>query len=190
MRGLVRPGTVVTSALAVMLIALAFSSSLSWARNAQGSPTADASPDAAFATAQSLQVPLGCVTEAMDTEDSSPVSSPVTTSPLPMSSVQVTLVDLSFQPCALEFPADTLVTITLTNDGTAVGNFIVDELGVRSDEIEAGETTEITITAPAGTYAFYSDVPGQRQAGRAGILVVGDGGKAVLGTPQPGTPAT
>ena len=105
------------------------------------------------------------------------------------SSVQISLIDLSYQPCAVEIPADTPVTITLTNVGTAVGNFIVDELGVRSEEIEAGEATEVTVNATSGTYAFYSDVPGQREAGRAGILVVGSG-VPVSGTPETGTPAT
>lgn len=190
MRGTALLASASASILAITLILLAPLANLSQAQNVQGSPIADASPDAALATAQSLDVPTECVVDAMTREDISPAGSPSIASPAVIVSIRVALVDLRYQPCALQIPANTPVTIALSNEGTAVGNFIVDELGVRSDEIEAGETTEVIITASAGTYPFYSDVPGQREAGRAGVLIVGNGTGPDSGTPPPGTPAS
>lgn len=183
----------IAAALVVTALVGVVSTSFSQAHNVQqSSPPVASSPDAAMATAQSLQVPAGCVAEATEgIAASSPASSPPSASPAatpPVFSARITLFDLGYRPCALELPADTPVAITFDNIGIAVGNFVVDELGVRGEVSGAGQTTQVMITAPAGTFAFYSEVPGQREAGRAGVLVVGDGDTPAPGTPERGTP--
>jgi glucose/arabinose dehydrogenase/plastocyanin len=77
--------------------------------------------------------------------------------------------ELRFDPAEVTIPADTEVTLSLPNEGALPHNFSIDELGV-SETMQAGETKEATITAPAGTYEFYCNIPGHREAGMVGTL--------------------
>ena len=83
----------------------------------------------------------------------------------------VAMIDLGFTPNAFTIPADVPVTITLHNAGVAYHNFTVDELDIWQDVLP-GETKEVTVTAPAGDYPFYCDVPGHKQEGMVGLLRV------------------
>jgi uncharacterized cupredoxin-like copper-binding protein len=84
----------------------------------------------------------------------------------------VQLVDIAFVPPTLETAADTPVTVTLTNTGAAVHNFNIDELNIHSGDVPPGQSSEVTITAPAGTYQYYCNVPGHKEAGMTGTLTV------------------
>jgi uncharacterized cupredoxin-like copper-binding protein/mono/diheme cytochrome c family protein len=79
--------------------------------------------------------------------------------------------DIFFQPTELEIPANQDVKILLPNLGAAAHNFSIDELGISVD-IAPGETAETTINAKPGTYTFYCNVPGHKEAGMVGTLVV------------------
>lgn len=79
--------------------------------------------------------------------------------------------DIFFEPDTLTIPADTTVTLVLPNQGAAQHNFAIDELDISVDQ-GPGETHEIEINAPAGTYEFYCNVPGHREAGMVGTLTV------------------
>jgi uncharacterized cupredoxin-like copper-binding protein len=68
-------------------------------------------------------------------------------------------------------PANTDVTFDLPNDGAAPHNFSIDELGVSVD-IAPGETKQVVINAPAGTYEYYCNIPGHKEAGMVGTLIV------------------
>ena len=63
------------------------------------------------------------------------------------------------------------MTITIHNSGVALHNFSVDKLKIWLDVLP-GETKQVTVTAPAGDYPFYCDVPGHKQAGMVGLLRV------------------
>jgi plastocyanin/mono/diheme cytochrome c family protein len=78
-------------------------------------------------------------------------------------------VDIAFKPTELTVKADTPTTVTITNTGAALHNFSVAELGVSVD-IQPGETQTVEINAPAGSYQFYCDVPGHKEAGMVGTL--------------------
>jgi uncharacterized cupredoxin-like copper-binding protein len=80
--------------------------------------------------------------------------------------------DIYFEPAELTIPADTDVTVSLPNAGAAPHNFSIDELGISVD-IAPGATEETTINAPAGTYEYYCNVPGHKEAGMVGTLTVG-----------------
>ncbi len=67
--------------------------------------------------------------------------------------------------------ADTPSTVRLVNRGTMEHVFAVDELEIRVT-MPPGETVEIEIDAPAGTYDFYCAVPGHREEGLVAQLVV------------------
>ena len=79
--------------------------------------------------------------------------------------------DIFFQPTELEIPANQDVKILLPNLGASAHDFSIDELGINVS-LPAGESGEVTINAPAGTYQFYCNVPGHKEAGMVGTLVV------------------
>jgi plastocyanin len=113
--------------------------------------------------------------------DASPVASPAASpaadgTPCPEgtpggSEVEVKSYDIYFEPKEVTIPADTDVTFILPNEGVTLHNFSIDELGIDVD-IEPGATEETIINAPAGEYEYYCNVPGHREAGMVGTLIV------------------
>jgi uncharacterized cupredoxin-like copper-binding protein len=116
-----------------------------------------------------------------------PVASPAAAGP-PMASpgvgacVAIGQYDIYFKPNLITLPADTPVTIVLRDDGALPHNFSVDahnnpkakNLGI-SVTLQPGQSTTVTLNAPAGTYYFYCNVPGHEQAGMYGYLQVKPG---------------
>jgi uncharacterized cupredoxin-like copper-binding protein len=94
--------------------------------------------------------------------------------------VEVLAYDIYFEPQEVTTPADTDVTVAIANDGVAPHNFSIDELGIDID-IPAGETQETVINAPAGEYEFYCNVPGHKEAGMVGTLIVSEDAAAAPG---------
>ena len=80
-------------------------------------------------------------------------------------------VDIDWNPNEVTIPADTDVTVRVPNNGVIVHTFVVEALGIKL-EIAPGETKEVVINAPAGTYEFICDVPGHEPAGMVGTLTV------------------
>ena len=85
--------------------------------------------------------------------------------------------DIYFEPKDVSIPANTDVTFVLPNEGAAAHNFSIPELGVSVD-IQPGETKEVVVNAPAGTYEFDCNVPGHKAAGMVGTLTVTEGAGA------------
>ncbi len=105
--------------------------------------------------------------------EASPVASPEA-SPIasPMAAeVVVVSKDIFFEPNEVTIAADTDVTFVLPNEGAAPHNFTIDELDIDIDQ-DPGESYEVVINAPAGEYEFYCNVPGHREAGMIGTLIV------------------
>ena len=86
-------------------------------------------------------------------------------------SVTVEAIDIDFNPNQFSIPANTDAPVTLTNNGAILHTFTIDELGI-NEELDPGETREITINAEAGDYVYYCTVPGHRQAGQEGTMTV------------------
>lgn len=84
----------------------------------------------------------------------------------------IDLVDVAFTPRGFSIPANTPTVVTLMNRGAIVHNFTIDELNVRSGDIQPGHSTTVTIDAPAGKYTFYCAIPGHRSAGMVGTITV------------------
>ncbi len=76
-----------------------------------------------------------------------------------------------FNPNQLTIPANTDVTVAVPNLGQAPHNFSVPALGI-SVTVEAGQTGQTTINAPAGTYDIICNLPGHSEAGMIGVLTV------------------
>lgn len=60
------------------------------------------------------------------------------------------------------------MVVTLVNQGAVVHNFTIDELDVHSGDMQPGQSTTVTIDAPAGTYTYFA----HRAAGMVGTLSV------------------
>ena len=134
---------------------------------------------------QSDQVPEGAVTvdtagtsspatpvgdgEA-DAADSTPVAS-ADESTASAAPITIEGVDIDWNPNEATIAANTDVTITVPNNGVAFHTFVIEELGIKL-EIEPGQTQEVVVNAPAGTYEFICDVPGHAEAGMVGTLIV------------------
>lgn len=65
------------------------------------------------------------------------------------------------------------VTLTLTNSGKMMHDWILDEFNAKTKQIKAGETDSITFVADqAGTFEYYCSVGQHRANGMAGKLIV------------------
>ena len=116
---------------------------------AQASPEAGASPESETATPE----------EGATTSDAA--------------SVTVTAVDISFNEKELSIAADTDVTITLVNGGMLQHDLAIEGTDYVTDLLNGGETTDMVVNLPAGTYTYYCTVAGHREAGMQGTLTVG-----------------
>jgi len=106
------------------------------------------------------------------TPGASPEASPSASPVAGEGDVTVVMVDIAFEPNEFTIAAGTDVVVALPNEGALEHNFNIDELGVAADTIPGGETTTVTINAPAGTYEYYCSIPGHREAGMVGTLTV------------------
>ena len=106
------------------------------------------------------------------TPEASPAASPAASPVAGGDTVTVHTVDLGFEPKEFTIPANTDVTVTVENKGVLQHDFVIDDLEVKADLIDGGDSTTVTINADAGTYEFYCSVPGHKQAGMVGTLTV------------------
>ena len=78
-----------------------------------------------------------------------------------------------FNPEALSASVGDTVNVTLDNEGVLEHNFVVTEFNVSLGPVPGGQTTEGSFTPDAaGTYEYFCDVPGHREAGMVGTLTV------------------
>lgn len=87
------------------------------------------------------------------------------------SDVTIDMYDIYFEPKEATIPANTDVKFVLPNEGVTLHNFRIDALKISVD-VNPGETKDVVINAPAGTYEFYCDIPGHKAAGMLGTLTV------------------
>jgi len=86
--------------------------------------------------------------------------------------LEVEAYDIGFKPNKLEASAGE-ITINLTNTGFLPHDLTVEGIdGADTGIINASTSKSITFTAAAGTYTFFCSVPGHKDAGMIGSLVV------------------
>ena len=110
-----------------------------------------------------------------------------TQAPTEPNTYNVEMVDIAFVETELVVPANTDITINLTNTGASTHNFHIEELGVASPDLAAGESTTITFnTGAPAEYEYFCAIPGHRESGMVGKITVTDD-PALL--PQPASEA-
>lgn len=87
--------------------------------------------------------------------------------------ISVTAVDIAFEEEELTIPADTDVTVTVTNNGFLQHDWVVEDTDIASPMLNGGDSAEVVVNLPAGTYTYYCSVAGHREAGMQGSLTVG-----------------
>lgn len=81
--------------------------------------------------------------------------------------------EYSFSPSSITISAGDQVKISFENTGRILHNLIIEELGIGTGTISAGQTDTIEFIAPAsGTYTFSCSVPGHAVSGMLGDLIV------------------
>ncbi len=109
-------------------------------------------------------------------------TAPATTAPATTAAPAAATVSVDADPSGqLAFVQKTLTapagsdTFVLTNDAPVPHNLAIEGNGVEagpSDTIQGGGTAELTVDLQPGTYTFYCEVPGHREAGMEGTLTV------------------
>lgn len=117
-------------------------------------------------------------TDMVASPAASPVASPAASpgaSPAAMGNeITITMgmpTELEFDPSEVTIAANTDVTVNLPNEGAQPHNFSIDELNISIDA-NVGEAPTTTINAPPGEYEFYCNIPGHREGGMVGTLIV------------------
>jgi cytochrome c oxidase subunit 2 len=80
--------------------------------------------------------------------------------------------DIFFQPKEITIPANTDVTVNLVNNGATVHTFDVNDLNVHSGDYAPGQTGTVTINAAPGEYEIHCAIPGHKEGGMVGKLIV------------------
>jgi len=106
-------------------------------------------------------------------ETASPSASPAACA-TPAAGAEFTVVsnDIFFEPKTLTIPANTDAVVKLPNEGAAPHNFSIDALAIDVDQPAGDLSQQATINAAAGSYEYYCNVPGHKQAGMVGTLTV------------------
>ena len=78
--------------------------------------------------------------------------------------------DIYFDPSEITAQAGT-ITFVLPNEGAAEHDFSIDALDIHVN-LPSGTTQTVEADIPAGTYEYYCAIPGHKDAGMVGTLVV------------------
>lgn len=83
--------------------------------------------------------------------------------------------EFSFVPNVITVKKGERVKVSFTNTGKYPHNFVVDELGVKSETINTGATTDTTFVASkVGSFPFYCSVGTHREKGMVGTITVSE----------------
>jgi plastocyanin len=86
--------------------------------------------------------------------------------------VTITATEFKFDPNTITASAGQTVNVTLVNKGTVKHTFVIDATKTLITA-DPSQTATGSFTAPAaGTYQFYCDQPGHKDAGMVGTLTV------------------
>jgi uncharacterized cupredoxin-like copper-binding protein len=92
--------------------------------------------------------------------------------PAPLS-INLKAEDIKYDATTMTANVGQPVTINIQNTGALEHSFVIDQFNVKLEHIQAGQSATITFTpTAAGTYAFYCDVAGHKDAGMKGSLTV------------------
>lgn len=91
----------------------------------------------------------------------------------PAQEIEVLMSEFRFEPARIEVSRGKVV-FKLKNTGLVEHDFVIPQLGLGSPVLAPGQEKEweLDIKAQPGEYRIYCDIPGHREAGMVGTLVV------------------
>ena len=101
----------------------------------------------------------------------SPAASPTAAQDGP-AVIELTTGDMKFAPKSLTIPANTDITLRITNEGKLPHDVVLVGTSLATARIVSGATAELTLNLAPGTYTFICSVLGHKQAGMVGTIVV------------------
>lgn len=85
--------------------------------------------------------------------------------------VVVKMLEFKFDPKEIAVKPGKVV-FDLRNTGVVEHNFVIPKVKVNSGLVKPGQTKKLEATLPAGRYELVCDVPGHKEAGMVGTVVV------------------
>lgn len=87
--------------------------------------------------------------------------------------IEVVAKEFAFEPSTIEVKPGQTVRIKLVNQGSLSHNLHIAGNGMETQTLQSGGSDSLTLEAPAdGKLQFFCDVPGHKQAGMKGQIVV------------------
>jgi outer membrane protein assembly factor BamB/plastocyanin len=86
-------------------------------------------------------------------------------------SIDLQTIDIAYSLTAIMIPANTDVTVEITNLGALQHDFKIDNPNVYSGMIAPGQTASVVLNFPAGSYQYYCTVEGHADAGMVGTVI-------------------
>ena len=81
--------------------------------------------------------------------------------------------DIKYNSTSITSKVGQPVTLNMQNAGMLEHSFVIDSLSVKLEHVQAGQAATVTFTpTAAGTYEFYCDIAGHKDAGMKGTLTV------------------
>ncbi len=81
--------------------------------------------------------------------------------------------EFSLSPNEITVEKGEEITIMFKNVGSVAHSFVIDELDIRTEPIVPGDTTKIILTSEnTGSFSYWCDVEGHRNAGMEGTIIV------------------
>lgn len=106
------------------------------------------------------------------TPEGTPVSGTPAAAAGGSTSLDISMIDLAFEPKDASIAAGTDVTINVTNDGVLPHNYTIESTEFATQTFNGGVSEALVVNLPAGTYKVECTVPGHAAAGMVGTLTV------------------
>ncbi len=107
------------------------------------------------------------------TPEGTPVSgTPAAAAATGSTALDISMIDLAFEPKDASIAAGTDVTINVTNDGVLPHNYTVVNTEFATQTFNGGMSEALVVNLPAGSYMVECTVPGHAAAGMVGTLTV------------------
>jgi plastocyanin len=115
--------------------------------------------------------------------------SEATTAPAGGQAIAISESEFKLDPSTVKESEAGSHTFEVTNNGKTAHALEIEGQGVeeKTETIQPGETTELTVDLKNGSYEIYCPIDGHRQSGMEGALTVGSGGAGTGTTEEEGT---
>jgi len=87
--------------------------------------------------------------------------------------ITITATEFNFEPAVITVQKGQDVNLVFKNKGVMTHNLTIDKLGLKTETIQPDETSQLNFTAEKkGIYPFQCNVPGHKQAGMRGKIII------------------